>query len=176
LLPFGRDGSKVEQIIASLQLNSVAASVQRTRILNNIQLQADLLFSGKLKSGFTKADPAPTIPAIEVRAVASGTRPAPKQALCAAITAPALPGAAPTAAGESRRAPRRNVLRAARISFGRKRMTCTIRNLSATGASIEGSNLAQVPDAFTLVLEMETAERPCVVVWRKKTRIGIRFG
>ena len=46
---FGRDGSKVEQIIASLQLKSVAGTVQRTSILNNLQLQADLIFSGKLK-------------------------------------------------------------------------------------------------------------------------------
>ena len=51
-----------------------------------------------------------------------------------------------------------------------------VRNLSATGASIEESNLAQVPDAFTLVLELEAAERPCRVVWRRKTRIGIRLG
>lgn len=174
LLPFGRDGSKVEQIIASLQLKSVAGGVQRKKILNSFQLQADLLFSGKIKSGFTRTDPAPAIPVIEFREVAAGTHPAPQDAV--SKTAPAPRGAADAAIGESRRATRRNVLRAARISFGKKSVTCTVRDLSATGASIEGAKLAQAPDSFTLTLEMESAARPCRVVWRKKARIGVRFG
>jgi hypothetical protein len=44
LVPFGSDGSKVEQILASLQLTSVPGRIQRTKILNNFQIQADLLF------------------------------------------------------------------------------------------------------------------------------------
>ena len=174
LLPFGRDGSKVEQILASLQLKSVAGGVQRKKILNSFQLQADLLFSGKIKSGFTRTDPAPAIPVIEFREVAAGTHPAPKDAV--SKTAPAGRGVADAAIGESRRATRRNVLRAARISFGKKSVTCTVRDLSATGASIEGAKLAEAPDSFTLTLEMESAARPCRVVWRKKARIGVRFG
>ena len=174
LLPFGRDDSKVEHILASLQLRSIAGGVQRKKILNNFQLQADLLFSGKIKSGFTKVNLAPAIPAIEVRQAAS--HPIPKEALPALKAAPAPPGRADAATGESRRAMRRNILRTARINFGRKSMTCTVRNLSATGASIEGTKLIQAPDTFTLVLEMESAERPCRVVWRKKARIGVRFG
>ena len=54
LLPFGRDGSKVEQILASLQLISVPGEIRRKKILNNFQIQADVLSSGKIKSGFTK--------------------------------------------------------------------------------------------------------------------------
>ncbi|MGB6432800.1 MAG: PilZ domain-containing protein [Bradyrhizobium sp.] len=77
--------------------------------------------------------------------------------------------------GENRRAQRRNVLRAGKISFADQSMTCTVRNVSATGASIEGANLTGTPDVFTLVLEMESTARPCTVVWRKKTRIGVRF-
>lgn len=176
LLPFGSDGSKVEQILASLRLTSVPGRIQQTRILNNFQMQADLLFSGKIKSGFTKSIPAPAIPAVGVHEVASGTFPVPQEPLRGSKVAPAGPGTADAATGGSRRAARRNVLRAARISFGKKRLTCTVRNLSATGASIEGANLNQVPDTFTLVLEMESTERPCRVVWRKKARIGVRFG
>jgi hypothetical protein len=174
LLPFGRDGSKVEQILASLQLKSVAGGIQRKKILNNFQLQADLIFSGKMKSGLTRTEPAPALPAIEHGKVAAGTHPAPKQAV--SKTAPASRNAADAANGESRRATRRNVLRAARIKFGKKSVTCTVRNLSATGASIEGAKLAQAPDTFTLTLEMESAARPCRVVWRKNERIGVRFG
>jgi hypothetical protein len=156
LMPFGSDDSKVEQILASLQLTSVPGRIQRTKILNNFQMQADLVFSGKIKSGFGRSDPVPAIPAVGARQVELETSVA--------------------ANGEIRRAARRNVLRSARLSFGKERLTCTVRNLSATGASIEGANLVQVPDTFTLVLEMESAERPCRVVWRRKARIGIRFG
>jgi hypothetical protein len=137
LLPFGSDGSKVEQILASLQLTSVPGRVRRKKILNNFQMQADLLLSIKIKSGFTKT---------------SGP------------------------ATENRRASRRNILRSGRINFAKQSMTCTVRNISATGASIEGANLAQAPDTFTLVLEMESTERICTVAWRKKTRMGVRFG
>jgi hypothetical protein len=118
LLPFGRDGSKVEQILASLQLTNVPDGVQRTKILNNFQMQADLLFSGKIKAGFTATE------------------------------------LANAATGEHRRATRRNISRAARISFGEESLTCRVRNLSATGASIEGARLTRVPDTFRLVLEI----------------------
>jgi hypothetical protein len=176
LMPFGNDGSRVEQILASLQLTSVPGRVQRTKILNNFQMQADLLFSEKIKSGFTKSDSAQAISATEVHEAAPGTLPASRESLRGSKTFPAGSGtAADTTTGESRGAARRNVLRAANLRFGKKRLTCTVRNLSATGASIEGANLVQVPDTFTLVLEMESAVRPCRVVWRRKARIGVRF-
>jgi hypothetical protein len=56
-------------------------------------------------------------------------------------------------------------------------LVCTVRNVSATGASIQVSNVAAIPDSFRLVLEMEmeTAARRCVVVWRKATQIGVKF-
>jgi hypothetical protein len=47
LVPFGSDGSKVEQILASLQLTSAPGRIQRTKILNNFEMQADLLLSGR---------------------------------------------------------------------------------------------------------------------------------
>jgi len=78
-------------------------------------------------------------------------------------------------AGDKRRATRRNVARAARISFARRSMTCIVRNLSATGAAVEAANLAAIPDSFRMVLEMESTERSCRVVWRRKSRIGIQF-
>jgi hypothetical protein len=77
--------------------------------------------------------------------------------------------------GKNRRAPRRNVVRAGKLSFGDESMTCTVRNVSATGASIEGENLNVIPDVFILALEMESTTRACTVVWRKRRRIGVRF-
>jgi len=47
--------------------------------------------------------------------------------------------------------------------------------LPRAGAAIEASDIAAIPDAFKMRLEMESAERHCAVVWRKKTRIGIAF-
>ncbi len=150
LLPFGRDG-KVEQLLGSLQLKSTQGVVRRTKVLGDFQLQADVLFSGKIASGFTKANPAPTARDTPATLRAGG------------------------GVGEHRRIPRRNTMRAARISFDRESMTCTVRNISATGASIEGANLAKTPDHFVLVMEMESAARSCKVVWRANTRIGVQF-
>jgi hypothetical protein len=141
LLPFGRDGSKVEQILTSVEFISNQGEVRRKKILSSFQIQADLLFSGKIKSGFGVA-----------------------------------PAASKPASSEKRRASRRKVLRAGRIKFARKSLTCTVRDISATGAALEGANLATTPDIFSLLLEMESSERRCTVVWRKKTQIGVQFG
>lgn len=142
LLPFGRDGTKVEQILASLQLTT---SQTRSRVLNHFEMQTDVLFAGRIKSGFTLAKAEP------------------------------VKGASAKAGADKRRASRRNVKRAARISFARQHLTCTVRNISATGASIEASNLAVIPDSFQLLMEMESTARRCAVVWRKPTQIGVEF-
>jgi PilZ domain-containing protein/PAS domain-containing protein len=174
LLPFGRDG-KVEQILGALQLKSVQGAVRRTKVLGNFQLQADVLFSGKIASSLTNANPAPT--ERETPATAPGVNPVADSQLGMSNGTSALISRAGVAVGEHRRrSPRRNTLRAARISFDRESMTCTVRNISATGASIEGANLTRTPDHFVLVLEMESAARSCKVVWRSKTRMGVSFG
>ncbi|MTV12421.1 MULTISPECIES: PilZ domain-containing protein [Bradyrhizobium] len=84
-------------------------------------------------------------------------------------------GATGEAAGDQRRAVRRNVARAARLSFARRSMTCIVRNLSATGAAVEATDPAAIPDSFRLVLEMEATERRCRVIWRRRGRIGVQF-
>lgn len=143
-MPFGRDGSKVEQILTAVDFISNQCEIRRKRILNSFQIQADLLFSGKIKSGFIKASVAP----------ATSKQPS----------------------AEKRRASRRKVLRAGRIKFARQSLTCAVRDISTTGAALEGANLATTPDIFTLLLEMESSERRCTVIWRKKTQIGVQFG
>ena len=139
LLPFGRDGSKVEQMIGSLQLTVGQA---RGKILRHFEMQADVLVSGMIKAGFTRVP------------VAAATK---------------------AAASDKRKASRRDVLRSGRISFARQSMTCTVRNISSTGAAIEGANIAGLPDFFSLVMEMESAARDCKVVWRKPKQIGVEF-
>ena len=140
LLPFGRDETRVEQMLASLQLTVTQG---RSRVLNHFEMQADVLLEGKIKPGFTVAK--------------------------------AQPAAARATGGNKRRATRRDVRRSAKISFARQSLTCMVRNVSATGAAIEAANLAEIPDSFRLVMEMETAARRCAVVWRKEKQIGVEF-
>jgi hypothetical protein len=143
--------------------------VRRTKVLGAFQLQADILFSGKIASGFRSANPAPT--ASHTPATAPGIDPVTD----VSNGTPALTSRAGGAVGEHRRQSGRNTMRAARISFDRESMTCTVRSISATGAAIEGANLARTPDHFVLVMEMESAARSCKVVWRNKTQIGVQF-
>jgi len=155
LLPFGRDG-KVEQLLGSLQLKGSQGGVRRTKVLGDFQLQADVVFSGKIASGFTRASGVDS-----ATGVSNDTS--------------AVSSQAGGASGEHRSIPRRNTKRAARISFDRENLTCTVRNISATGAALEGTNLARTPDDFVLVMEMESSARSCKVVWRNKSQIGVQF-
>ena len=50
---------------------------------------------------------------------------------------------------------------------------CVVRNLSQTGASLEVQN--PVPNAFELIFEGDQSRRSCCVVWRRETRIGVKF-
>jgi hypothetical protein len=130
--------------------------VRRTKVLGDFQLQADVVFSGKIASGFTRASGVDS-----ATGVSNDTS--------------AVSSQAGGASGEHRSIPRRNTKRAARISFDRENLTCTVRNISATGAALEGTNLARTPDDFVLVMEMESSARSCKVVWRNKSQIGVQF-
>jgi len=148
LLPFGRDGA-VEQILASLQLTNVNT---RRQVVGDFKMQATTVFSGLIRPSAAAKQPdvVGSIPARGKKEATSGR--------------------------DNRKLPRRAVTRAAKITYSGKRLTCMVRDISASGASIEDANLALVPDKFRLVIEMESAERRCTVVWRKPKRIGVRFG
>jgi PilZ domain len=76
---------------------------------------------------------------------------------------------------EGRRAPRHRVLKAGTISFGGAGISCTVRNLSETGAALEVPSPVGIPAEFTLVVEADHTTRQCRVVWRKERRIGVTF-
>ena len=77
---------------------------------------------------------------------------------------------------EPRVATRRRVLKSGSISLaGGGVITCTVRNLSNTGAALEVTSQVGIPESFVLVLEMETKKHSCKVAWRKGTRIGVAF-
>ena len=72
---------------------------------------------------------------------------------------------------------RRRKLKAGTISFNRtSAISCTVRNMSETGASLEVASPMGIPDDFTLVIESEKFLRQCHVRWRAANRIGVAFG
>lgn len=76
---------------------------------------------------------------------------------------------------EGRTAPRHRVLKAGTISFGGGGISCTIRNLSDTGAALDVTSPIGIPQVFVLIIEADNSARQCRVVWRKEHRIGVTF-
>ena len=68
---------------------------------------------------------------------------------------------------------RQRVLKGGTIEFGGGAITCTVRNISATGASLDVTSPVGIPAQFTLVTEGN--HLTCRVVWRKEKRIGVTF-
>lgn len=76
---------------------------------------------------------------------------------------------------ETRIAPRYRVMKPAKIEYSGGNIPCTIRDLSTTGAALEISNLFNVPETFTLVVQEDGLRLHCHVAWRKQFRLGVAF-
>jgi hypothetical protein len=76
---------------------------------------------------------------------------------------------------ETRSDPRHRVLKSGTIEFSGGGIDCTVRNLSTAGAAIEVTSQTGIPEKFTLVVPADALHLPCHVVWRKASRIGVRF-
>jgi PilZ domain len=76
---------------------------------------------------------------------------------------------------ETRAAPRCRVTKAALIEHGGQKITCTLRDLSVTGAALEVFDAAKIPAKFILVLLEDGLKLPCRVVRRSGFRIGVAF-
>ena len=85
--------------------------------------------------------------------------------------------AGPNGVGENRREHRRRVLKCARIIFngGYSVFDCRVRNISEGGAMLEMPSLVGIPAHFEIALESTGARRPCTVVWRTNTLMGVAF-
>ena len=70
-------------------------------------------------------------------------------------------------------APRRKVLKAGTIEFADTAISCTVRNLSATGAAIEINTPLWFPDRF--VLAVDGQRHACRIAWRREKRLGLAF-
>ncbi len=77
---------------------------------------------------------------------------------------------------ERRKVQRHRTLKAGSISFNRAAgIDCRVRNLSPAGACLEVASQLGVPDDFVLVVEIDHVHKPCHVIWRTATRLGVEF-
>jgi hypothetical protein len=79
-------------------------------------------------------------------------------------------------ADEKRKLPRHRTLKAGSISINHaSSIDCRVRNMSAIGACLEVASQIGIPDDFVLVIEADHLMRPCRVIWRTATRMGVSF-
>ena len=72
---------------------------------------------------------------------------------------------------------RKRVLKGGMIIFNDRcsTLSCTVRDLSETGARLRVAKGAAVPDRFDLSVDTDGLDAPCTVAWRKGEEIGVRF-
>lgn len=61
------------------------------------------------------------------------------------------------------------------ILFRGSGMRCVIRDVSKNGASLDVASTIGIPLFIDLMVNGGRVARPCFVMWRKKTRIGVAF-
>ena len=76
---------------------------------------------------------------------------------------------------ETRSAPRYRAIKPAYIEHGGDEITCTVRDLSITGAALEVSDSTGIPAKFTLVVPEDGLRLACRVVRRTDFRIVVTF-
>lgn len=76
---------------------------------------------------------------------------------------------------ENRESTRKRVLKAGSICFGSGTISCTVRNISASGALLEVESLAGVPHSFVVVIPADNISRSCRMIWASERRMGVRF-
>lgn len=78
---------------------------------------------------------------------------------------------------ENRRERRMRVLKSARIIFngGYSAFDCRVRNLSSGGAMLEMPSLLGIPTHFEIAMGGSGKHRPCTVMWRTDTLMGVAF-
>lgn len=72
---------------------------------------------------------------------------------------------------------RKRTLKGGKIVFNNRAsvMTCTIRDLSQSGARLCLASTVGLPDRFSLLHEGDDASWECRVVWRAERQLGIQF-
>ena len=58
---------------------------------------------------------------------------------------------------------------------GMRRINCVVRNFSSTGARLEGTLPASLPQTFNLVFDDDQSTLACRVKWRRERAVGVEF-
>ena len=78
---------------------------------------------------------------------------------------------------DKRVAARKRVFKGARIAYNGRSSTlsCTVRDLSDTGARLRVPQGQAVPAQFDLLIDADGFEAPCTVLWRRREQLGVTF-
>jgi hypothetical protein len=76
---------------------------------------------------------------------------------------------------QKRSAARKRILKSGTIEFNGGAIDCIVRNISETGAALDVTSPIGIPDSFRLIISSEDQRKLCHIVWRKESRIGVRF-
>ena len=76
---------------------------------------------------------------------------------------------------ETRRKPRQRTFKSGSITLPIGIVECVVRNVSDTGALLELTAPALVPNDFDLIIKPERSRRCCHVVHRDGLRLGVQF-
>ena len=78
---------------------------------------------------------------------------------------------------DARMSPRKRVLKAGIAASNNRHLTvsCTVRDISATGARLRVDNIVSIPDTFELIISVDGLEANCEVVWRNTNEVGVKF-
>jgi hypothetical protein len=61
------------------------------------------------------------------------------------------------------------------IELANSSIGCLISNMSISGAALEITNSAGIPERFSLFFKTDGTRIPSHVVWREEERIGVGF-
>ena len=76
---------------------------------------------------------------------------------------------------DKRKLRRTRVLKTGMISFGGSAISCSVRNLTKSGALLDIVSPLGVPMEFTLVIPSDDVRHECRIVWIKEKRLGVSF-
>ena len=76
---------------------------------------------------------------------------------------------------ERRHQARTRLFRTAQLFAEAQIGSCVVRNISALGAWLTMESTTHVPDTFDLSIDGGRNVRPCRVLWRTATEIGLEF-
>ena len=76
---------------------------------------------------------------------------------------------------DKRRTIRHRVFKGGKITLPTGTVDCTVRNISSSGALLELSAPALVPNDFNLIIKPERQFLSCHVVRRNTLHLGVRF-